>query len=80
MNLNPTLAPETKSVSATLCRRTRRMQQHRRESTQWVFRELRLSGERFEFPDAIRPQALQSWGRHSGSQKALDLWCWCTGV
>jgi hypothetical protein len=37
------------------------------------FRKLKLSGERFGFPDAIRPQALQSRGRHSGSPEALDL-------
>jgi hypothetical protein len=36
-----------------------------RSFTQLVFRENKLSGERFSFPDVMRPQAVQSRGRHS---------------
>ena len=39
-----------------------------------IFREGQISGEKSGFLEAIRPQALQSRGRHSEMPKALDLW------
>jgi hypothetical protein len=39
-----------------------------------IFREGQISGEKSGFLEAIRPQALQSRGRHSEMLEALDLW------